>query len=74
LLSMFSIVPFLYWFFGVSGAVLGIAVYLLPTTVCIFIFNQRFGLNRLRTEFALLACWPIGWTIGFLASYLISIH
>jgi O-antigen/teichoic acid export membrane protein len=74
LFSLFSIVPLLYWFFGVPGAVFGVAVYMLPATVCIFIFNQRFGLNRVRTELALLTCWPIGWSIGVLASYLISIR
>jgi O-antigen/teichoic acid export membrane protein len=74
LLSLFSIVPVLYWVFGTSGAILGIAIYLLPQTACIFAFNQRFRLNRARTELALLTCWPMGWTIGFLASYLIKLH
>lgn len=74
LLSLFSIVPLLYWFFGVSGAILGIAIHMLPTTACIFALNQRFGLNRLATELALLMCWPVGWTVGKLASHLLPIH
>lgn len=69
LMSLFGIVPLLYWFFGISGAILGIAIHMIPTTACIFVFNQRFGLNRPATELALLMCWPIGWTVGSLASH-----
>jgi O-antigen/teichoic acid export membrane protein len=64
LISLFGLVPVMFYLFGIKGAILGIAFYLLPTVPLIFWFNQRLALNNLRLEASVLAIWPLGWLVG----------
>jgi O-antigen/teichoic acid export membrane protein len=64
LVSLFAIVPLMFHLFGSDGAILGIAVYLLPTVPLIFWLNQKHGLNNFRFEILMLGMWPIGWLAG----------
>jgi len=62
--SLFVIVPGLYYAFGIQGAVVGIALQLAPTVPWVFWFNRRHGLNNFRLELAVLCLWPLGWLAG----------
>src|ERR1700731_4808955 len=64
LVSLFTLVPLLFHLFGEQGAVLGMALYLLPTVPLIFWFNQRHGLNNFGVELLNLGMWPVGWLVG----------
>ena len=64
LVSLFSLVPALFYLFGVQGAILGIAFHMAPSTLLVFWFNQKLGLNNIRLELAVLVMWPLGWLAG----------
>lgn len=64
LISLVTMVPLLYLFLGVQGAILGVALHMLPSSICIFLINRRFNLNAFYLEIVLLVAWPIGWLIG----------
>lgn len=64
LVSLFGLVPLLFYAFGIPGAIIGIAVHMLPASLCTFYFNHRHGLNNLRIELAALVLWPLGWLAG----------
>jgi O-antigen/teichoic acid export membrane protein len=64
LVSLFVIVPPMFYLFGTQGAILGMAVFLLPTVPLIFWLNQSHGLNNFRFEFLILGMWPVGWLAG----------
>lgn len=68
LVSLFVIVPLMFYLFGPQGAILGMAVYLLPTVPLIFWLNQSHGLNNFRFEFLILGTWPVGWLAGTIAA------
>jgi O-antigen/teichoic acid export membrane protein len=72
LISLFTMVPLLYHFFAVNGAILGMAVYLLPTVPLIFWFNHRHGLNNGWFEILILGLWPVGWIVGYAGIRLLS--
>jgi O-antigen/teichoic acid export membrane protein len=63
-LSLFILVPGLYYAFGIPGAIAGIAFQQAPTLPWIFWFNRRHGLNNFRMELAVLGMWPLGWLVG----------
>jgi O-antigen/teichoic acid export membrane protein len=65
--SMFILVPACYYFYGVSGAILGLALHMVPCSVFIFFINRRLRLNTLRFEFIILCAWAVGWLVGFLS-------
>jgi O-antigen/teichoic acid export membrane protein len=62
--SLFILVPTMFYIFGLRGAILGVALYLLPAVFLIFWFNQKHGLNNLRLEVVTLGMWPFGWLAG----------
>jgi O-antigen/teichoic acid export membrane protein len=62
--SLFTIVPSLVFFFGETGAIVGMAIYLLPTVPLILWLNHELRLNRFRFELLVLIAWPIGWFLG----------
>src|ERR1700730_11779015 len=62
--SLFVIVPALYYAFGIQGAIAGIAFQLAPTLPWLFWFNRRHGLNNFRLELVVLCIWPLGWLAG----------
>jgi len=64
LVSLFTFVPILYYSFGLSGAVIGFAIHMLPTTLWIFYFNAKHELNNPRIEIAALGAWVAGWLGG----------
>lgn len=64
LVSLFSLMPALYFSFGVSGAVVGYAVHMLPPTLLIFYFNHKHRLTSIKLEVGVIAAWIIGWLIG----------
>jgi O-antigen/teichoic acid export membrane protein len=63
-ISLFALVPTMFYFFGIRGAILGVALYLLPTVPLIYWFNHKHGLNNFRLEVGVLAMWPLGWLAG----------
>jgi O-antigen/teichoic acid export membrane protein len=65
--SLFVMLPLMFYLFGTQGAILGVAIYLLPTVPLIFCFNQRHGLNSLLFELLILGVWPVGWLAGKIA-------
>lgn len=64
LVSLFTITPLMYVFFGVQGAVLGIALHLIPNTICIFILNRRHQLNSVIFDVLILLMWLVGVAAG----------
>lgn len=76
-ISIYALVPLMYFLFGLKGALFAIALRELATLPFIFRFNARHGMNNFRLELALLATWPVGWIFGeglkwFAASLLIA--
>lgn len=64
LVSLFVLMPSLFYAFGVQGAVLGVAFHMLPSTLWTFYFNHKHGLNNIRLEFIVLFAWLFGWLFG----------
>jgi O-antigen/teichoic acid export membrane protein len=64
LVSLFTLVPLSFHLFGEQGAVLGMALYLLPTVPLIFWLNRKHALNNFGVELLNLGMWPIGWLVG----------
>jgi O-antigen/teichoic acid export membrane protein len=62
--SLYSLVPPLYYFAGTQGAIWGIALHALATMPFVFYFNARFGLNDFRRELMVLVALPIGFFCG----------
>jgi O-antigen/teichoic acid export membrane protein len=63
-ISLFVLVPLLFYLFGFTGAIFAIALHLIPTLPWVYWFNRKHGLNNLVLELAVLCTWPIGWLIG----------
>ncbi|WP_024516264.1 oligosaccharide flippase family protein [Bradyrhizobium sp. Tv2a-2] len=64
LCSLITTVSLLYWLFGLNGAIIGIAVHMLPCAIYIAWTSKAFGLYRWFSELWTLALWPLGWLIG----------
>ncbi|MCP3442039.1 oligosaccharide flippase family protein [Bradyrhizobium sp. CCGUVB14] len=64
LISLFSSISLFNFLFGIQGAVLGVAVHMLPSCLLMFYFNGRHNLNSARLEFVVLSAWLVGWLIG----------
>ena len=73
LVSLFVIVPLMYHFFGSQGAILGMAIYLLPTVPLIFWLNQSHRLNNFRFELLVLTMWPVGWLAGTITASVLAL-
>jgi O-antigen/teichoic acid export membrane protein len=63
-ISLFLLVPGLFYAFGIFGAILGIAVHMMPAVLFVFWFNRPYGLNNIRLELTVLGMWPLGWLFG----------
>ena len=72
LLSLFVMVPTLFYLLGIQGAILGIAFHQMPILLWIFWFNHRYRLNNLRLELVVLFVWPLGWLMG--SALLAALH
>ncbi len=73
LISLFVIVPLLYYLFGPTGAIFGVVLHLAPTVPLIFWLNRSHALNDFKFEVLMLGLWPVGWLAGSGASYVISL-
>jgi hypothetical protein len=62
--SLFVLVPTLFYAFGIYGAILGIAFHMMPVVPWVFWFNRRHRLNSIRLELTVLGVWPLGWLLG----------
>jgi len=71
-ISLYTLVPLLYWLGGTPAAIWGIALHTLATLPFVFYFNHRLQLNDFRRELALLAALPAGWLCGYGLNWLIG--
>jgi O-antigen/teichoic acid export membrane protein len=70
-ISIFSMVPLSYYFFGFDGALWAIALHALPTLPVIFILNMRHRLNNPLFEILVLLVWPLGYGAAVIATEII---
>ena len=64
LISLFALVPLLFYVFGLEGAILGIACHMAPSTFWLLFFNRRRGIQNISLEILVLVAWPVGWLAG----------
>jgi O-antigen/teichoic acid export membrane protein len=62
-------IPLGYLFFGVNGAILAVALRLLPTLPIVYWFNRELGINRWNMEWISLLAWPVGYLLGKAVSH-----
>jgi O-antigen/teichoic acid export membrane protein len=60
LISLFTVVPLLYYFFSIQGAIIGIAIHMAPCAICVFILNKGHQLNDFTFEAYILLAWLAG--------------
>lgn len=72
LISLCVLVPGLFYFFGIRGAIAGVAFHMAPPALWVFWFNWRHGLYDVRLELGALVMWPLGWLAG--AAFLAMVH
>ena len=63
-ISLFVFLAIGFYGFGVFGAIVGIAFYMVPSAACILYYNRRLQISNLRLEMFVLLVWPIGWLVG----------
>lgn len=63
-LSLFTLVPALYYLGGLQAAIWGIALHGLATVPFVYYFNQTLGLNDFRRELMVLVALPVGYLCG----------
>jgi O-antigen/teichoic acid export membrane protein len=71
LLSILTVLPLAYIFFGVEAAVWAIGLHMAPVVPLVFWLNRRHGLNNFRFEALVLLAWPVGYYIGELANMVV---
>jgi len=71
-LSLFILVPVLYHFAGIQGAIWGVALHALVTVPLVFVFNARLHLNDFRKELLVLPALPAGYLCGQLVNTLLT--
>ena len=64
LVSLYTLVPPLYYYGGIQAAIWGMALGSLAVMPFIFYFNEKLGLNDYRRELAVLVAVPAGWLCG----------
>jgi O-antigen/teichoic acid export membrane protein len=62
--SIYTLIPSLYFLAGMQAAIWGIALHALATLPFFHAFNARLGLNDMRRELSVLAALPIGFLLG----------
>jgi O-antigen/teichoic acid export membrane protein len=70
-ISLCVLVPALFYWFGIKGAIAGVAFHMAPTVLWVFWFNWRHKLYDVRRELAVLAMWPIGWLAGIVLLHIV---
>jgi O-antigen/teichoic acid export membrane protein len=63
-ISLYSLVPGLYYLGGAQAAIWGIALHALPTVPFVYRFNATLGLNDARRELMVLVALPVGFLCG----------
>jgi O-antigen/teichoic acid export membrane protein len=63
--SLFILVPAAYYLFGPTGAIVGVAIHMLPSVIATLWLSTRVGASNPILEIALLGIWPLGWAIGY---------
>ena len=63
-ISLYLLVPVLYYVAGLQAAIWGIALHAFATLPLFFVFNARLGLNNLYRELMVLPMLPIGYLCG----------
>jgi O-antigen/teichoic acid export membrane protein len=66
LVSLAVLLPVLFFSFGLPGAIVAIAIHMLPVGLTTIYLNSKVRLNNFRLEIVVLAFWPIGWGVGVL--------
>ena len=62
--SLYALVPFLYYVAGTQAAIWGIALHALATVPFVYRFNAQLGLNDFRRELMVLVALPVGILCG----------
>jgi O-antigen/teichoic acid export membrane protein len=62
--SLFVFMAIGFHSFGVTGAIIGIAFHMLPSTVCMLYFNHRLRINNFVLELLVILSWVVGWLVG----------
>ena len=62
--SLYVTVPVAFHFYGLSGAMIAIALREIVSVPLIFWFNAKHQLNNFRLELLWLLFWPLGWVSG----------
>jgi O-antigen/teichoic acid export membrane protein len=70
LVGAWTIIPLGFHFFGLQGALIGIALRSLPMLPLNLYFNSRLGINDWKVEVGSLVAWPIGYAVGHLVTVL----
>jgi len=68
--SLFVLVPCLYYYAGLQATIWGIALHGLAIVPFVHVFNARLGLNDLRRELLVLIALPAGYLCGSAANLL----
>ena len=71
--SIFVLLPILFYTFGLPGVIIGMAFHMVPSTLCFLYFNSKVGIGNLRQEIAVLVVWPVGWLLGMAFDRLIVV-
>ncbi len=64
LVALVVLLPMLFYRDGLDGAVMAVVLHFAVMALVILIINQRYKLNDLRLELAVLPMWPVGWGAG----------
>jgi hypothetical protein len=63
-ISLYALVPVMYYIGGAQAAIWGIALHGLATVPFVYSFNARIGINNMRRELIVLVVLPIGYVCG----------
>ncbi|MGQ0456080.1 MAG: oligosaccharide flippase family protein [Hyphomicrobium sp.] len=72
MVSLLTLLPALYWAFGVNGALAAIAGHGAFSVPAILMLNRKFSLNNWSIELLTILGWPLGYVIGLLAHHVLT--
>jgi O-antigen/teichoic acid export membrane protein len=62
--SLYALVPTLYYWGGIQAAIWGVALHALATVPFVYAFNAKLGLIDFRRELMVLVALPVGFLCG----------
>jgi O-antigen/teichoic acid export membrane protein len=62
--GIYVLILVLYGAFGLTGALVAVAIQMVPTLPLTFWYNRRHGLNDFRFEVVVLLAWPAGYLVA----------